>query len=91
MSDLIDRQAAIDATWEEPAYTDPINVLTEVRDRINKLPSEEPRQRKEANWIDITHHIVYRCSYCGYYVDVNNIRDYKFCPHCGARMEGNDD
>ena len=38
MSDLIDRQAAIDATWEEPTYTDPINVLTEVRDRIKQLP-----------------------------------------------------
>lgn len=42
MSDLIDRQAAIDATWEEPMYADPINVLTEVRDRIKALPSAQP-------------------------------------------------
>ena len=42
MDDLISRQAAIDATWEEPTYTDPINVLTEVRDRIKKLPSAQP-------------------------------------------------
>ena len=32
MDDLISRQAAIDATWEEPMYADPINILTEVRD-----------------------------------------------------------
>lgn len=41
MDDLISRQAAIDATWEEPTYTDPINVLTEVRDRIKQLPSAQ--------------------------------------------------
>lgn len=42
MDDTISRQAAIDATWEEPTYTDPINVLTEVRDRIKALPSAQP-------------------------------------------------
>ena len=39
MSELIDRKAAIRATWQEPSYTDPLNVLTEVRDRINSLPT----------------------------------------------------
>jgi len=39
--DLISRQAAIDATWEEPMYTDPLNVLTEVRDRLEALPSAQ--------------------------------------------------
>lgn len=42
MSDLISRQAAIDATWFEPNYTDPLNVLTEVRDRLKALPSAQP-------------------------------------------------
>lgn len=42
MSDLIDRQAAIDTTWEEPTYSDPLNVLTEVRDRLKGLPSAQP-------------------------------------------------
>ena len=36
--DVISRQAAIDATWFEPSYTDPLNVLTEVRDRLKALP-----------------------------------------------------
>jgi hypothetical protein len=44
-NDYISRQAAIDATWEEPTYTDPLNVLTEVRDRIKALPSAQPEQR----------------------------------------------
>ena len=47
MSDLISRQAAIEATWFEPSYTDPLNVLTEVRDRLKALPSAQP----EPKWI----------------------------------------
>ena len=52
MDDLISRQAAIDATWEEPSYTDPINVLTEVRDRIKRLPSAQPEiiRCKDCKW-----------------------------------------
>ena len=45
MDDLISRQAAIDLTWFEPSYTDPLNVLTEVRDRLKALPSAQPEQR----------------------------------------------
>ena len=57
MSDLIDRQAAIDATWEEPSYTDPLNVLTEVRDRIKALPPAQPEQHIDADgtlWVTVT-------------------------------------
>ena len=40
--DLISRRKAIDATWFDPSYTDPLNVLTEVRDRLEVLPSAQP-------------------------------------------------
>lgn len=47
MSDrLISLKAAIEATWEAPSYTDPLNVLSEVRDRIKSLPSAQP----ESDW-----------------------------------------
>lgn len=46
-NDLISRQAAIKVLWKEPSYTDPLNVLTEARDRIESLPSAEP----EWKWI----------------------------------------
>lgn len=45
MSDLIDRQAAIRETWREPTYYDPLNVMTEMRDRLEALPSAQPEQR----------------------------------------------
>ena len=41
MDDLISRQAAIDETWKEPSYTDPYNVLTEVRERIQSLSTAQ--------------------------------------------------
>lgn len=47
MSELIRREDAIKATWQEPSYTDPYNVLTEVRDRINALPTASPWHRVE--------------------------------------------
>ena len=47
MTDLIRRADAIDATWKEPAYTDAINVLTEVRERIKALPSAEAVSMEE--------------------------------------------
>ena len=55
-SDCISRQAAIDATWFEPSYTDPLNVLTEVRDRLKALPSAQPE--------------VIRCRDCKWFGDI---------------------
>lgn len=42
MDDLIRRADAIRETWKEPTYSDPLNVLTEMRDRLEALPSAEP-------------------------------------------------
>lgn len=39
MSDLISREAAIEALWKEPLCLDPLNVMAEARDRIKELPS----------------------------------------------------
>lgn len=50
VNDCISRRAAIDATWFEPSYTDPLNVLAEVRDRLKELPSAQPEHR----WIPVT-------------------------------------
>jgi len=41
-ADCISRQAAIKATWQDTGYTDPFNVMTAIRDRIEQLPPAEP-------------------------------------------------
>ena len=85
MSDLISRQAAIDATWFEPSYTDPLNVLTEVRDRLKALPSAQP-ERKKGWWIPNSP-FTGNCSECG---GNGNLKD-NYCPSCGADMRGEQD
>lgn len=99
--DLISRQAAIDATWFEPSYTDPLNVLTEVRDRLKVLPSSQP-ERKRGKWkvcsiLDYkqrpTGRNVGLCPFCEFLTGEfrtlfeGNRELTKFCPNCGAQME----
>lgn len=48
--DLISRQAVENITWEEPSYTDPLNVLTEVREKVRALPSVE----NKGEWIPVS-------------------------------------
>ena len=49
--DCISRKAVLDITWQDPSYADPLNVLTEVRDKVRKLPSVIPQKPK---WIPVT-------------------------------------
>ena len=55
MSELIKREDAIKATWHDPSYIDPYNILTEVRDRIEALPTVDAAP-------------VVRCKDCKYFV-----------------------
>ena len=41
--DAISKQAVEKITWEEPSYTDALNALTEVREKIRALPSVTPQ------------------------------------------------
>lgn len=81
--DLISRRAVLDITWEEPSYTDALNVLTEVRDKVKELPSVNP-QEKTGHWIDRDVYDAdrWKCSECG------RTEPYKenYCPKCGAKM-----
>lgn len=94
--DLISRQDAIDATWFEPSYTDPMNVLTEVRDRLEELPSAQPERKGE--WIyhhrtDLGEKLndMCECSCCGKWFSICDLLYRSFCPNCGAKMLREDD
>ena len=88
MSDLIKREDAIKVTWQEPTYTDPLNVLTEVRDGIEAIPSVD---RPQGKWIDsqgrpmrLYESFSANCSACGEWSEYLT----EYCPHCGAKMDG---
>lgn len=100
MSDLISRQAAIDAVnaylgLSQVSRT--IQDMTSIQEILKDLPSAQPELGR---WIDtLTDH--YKCSCCGvrasYWFNEENscgwdedmsewLSDY--CPNCGARMDG---
>lgn len=98
MSDLIDRQAAIDAIT---AIDDGFNCdiyTNEVREILRELPSVP--ERKKGRWVDCVGSDHWRCSKCGdrapMYWDANR-QEYDewfspYCPNCGCAMtEGAED
>lgn len=94
MSDLIDRQAAIDAIFSEPLYEPGMKkrnadvVVLAIYEKIKSLPSAQRTGRWI--WDDEGYH----CSECFYHAYGNTSEvmcgDFKFCPNCGARMEEED-
>lgn len=100
MSDLISRQAAIDALkeayWDrniQSAKDDPciVDAMTDWAIRkIKGLPSAEP-ERKKGKWICLQRHH-HKCSVCGNFLDFRGVNagrgDANFCPNCGADMRG---
>ena len=96
MSDLIDRQAAIDAMTEfykdllgdeEPKLDERTALYVDLKLLVERLPSAQP-ERKEGHWIDtgeaIDDDTEVKCSECGeviYWLS-------NFCPCCGADMRG---
>lgn len=95
MSDLIDRQKAIDEInkLEYPSS------LVDVKRIIVDLPSAQS-ERKKGKWIHgrevyreymgatlmTVHYSHWECSVCGYQAENEPV--WKFCPNCGAYMGG---
>ena len=108
MSDLIDREKALDKIWEARRSQQVLD-NTQVADLvmhglyiaesiIEELPSVQPRKGK---WIYGEHDVAmcdgYRCDNCGFFVPwdyqhkfIDFIKDYNYCPSCGADMREGD-
>ena len=67
---------------------------SDMENEIANLPSVTPKQRT-GKWIGIDEepHEDYECDKCGYGVstytaNIEPHTEYKYCPGCGAKMEG---
>ena len=103
MSDLIDRQAAIDEAEEwiktynsERGGQRERDAIKHVISGIKKLPPAQP-QRIKGRWIrhpeqkNIYGGKCVECSECGEKYVVQYIEDEKYCRNCGADMRGEQD
>lgn len=91
MSDLIDRQAAIDAIDTGNLHR---GIVEALQNLISELPSAE-QKRERGRWErhysrpNVFADLFWHCSCCGYKNDDQYANVYhKFCPHCGADMRG---
>lgn len=86
--ELIDRAKVERITFQEPSYSDPINVLTEVRDKVRALPTVDAEPVRHGHWIKPDDGCVrpfwerYICSEC-----LCHSWNSAYCPSCGAKME----
>lgn len=63
---------------------------------IENLPAADMQEVRHGKWIDTEpkynyeNHCAahYQCSECGRRTGIKQTRTYKYCPRCGARMEG---
>ena len=94
MSDLISRQAVLDAMYElcstgetlkeNPWRDNPhIDAIT---DAIANLPSVTPQQRT-GRWIKQNYGWNWQCSECGFVTPPSAKEIFTFCPKCGCKME----
>lgn len=104
MSDLISRQAAIDAVNDVIADYIP-NIYgryealpLELASAVNRLPSAQPTAEpvRHGKWIKADsqqyfrkHYPCFTCSECGYRKDSQ--KKWNYCPNCGADMKGAED
>lgn len=98
MDDLISRQAVIDAL-DKRFDSIPMEQTSEILLLRKDLREMPPIQPKRGRWIyceDTTADCVdgYRCDQCGFFVpwdyqhkSIDYIKDYNFCPNCGADMK----
>ena len=87
MSDLIDRQAAIDALAEE-FYHNEEDYRTAVK-AIGGLPSVQPRKGKWIRTRTMTHDGEVYCDQCEQEHPEQKLI-WNFCPNCGCHMEEGD-
>ena len=84
MAEYIEREAAINAVFEALADGRSAYIALEA------LPAADVRPVMKATWImpnaDGTDRPMPECSHCGWYVDNGGVKDFSFCPNCGASM-----
>lgn len=87
--ELLKRYADLFA--EPPVDRKELELVHEIKFKIEMLKSEDVKEVKHGEWIDTGDEILdttysgWKCSECGYIFCGDK---FKFCPECGAKMDG---
>lgn len=97
-TEYIEREALIEEAKHNKAVCQAIADIVDVKDIINNTPVADVapirygRWIAEENWTPDDYY--YTCSICreDFYMIVGTPSDnnYKYCPNCGAKMDGNE-
>ena len=99
MSDYISREAALEAANElvSEACMAPVMRVSRLLDKLAKVPAADVAEvvhgewlRSDDDWNSLT---TIQCSICGeewcFETDDDvSLLNYKYCPNCGAKMDG---
>ena len=87
MSDLIDRQAAIDAVFElSNKLANEVLFIDAIVDEIENLPSAEPEQMAKVETVEKPN--VFKCSECGQYFHSTAWGSpVLYCSRCGSKLD----
>ena len=97
MNDYIKREDALDIVAHNNVNGEiTLNRYDKIIDGIYEIPSADFAPVRHGRWIESTIPCEqYVCSECGgaaWYYDYNgDVAKSKYCPNCGARMDGEDD
>lgn len=102
MTKYIESEEAIDAIIETAyEYEEDDKALTALYhavDRLNDLPAADVVEVRHGKWVDTEPNLpdwshrkkgmAYYCSACGHSAGKNKHNTYRWCPWCGAKMDG---
>jgi hypothetical protein len=93
MSEYIKRDDAIHALLSPPITTDAVAIMN-IAAALIRIPVADVRENVHAQWIlvdDGTYLAYWECSNCHNECYVEGEMRMKYCPACGAIMDGGDD
>ena len=82
--------------WKMKIKASVETILNQFIDDINHAPTINAVPVVHSEWIpkekaDTPYGLEMECAKCGFSVIVNDALYFKFCPNCGAKMDGKDD
>jgi len=94
MKKLIELDAALSAIGEVPTYNDGMvfEALSHAQRDVELLPTVDAAPVRHGHWKeDPSGYGFWICSHCGFVSEASGADIlYRYCPHCGARMNGKD-